>query len=435
MHGKTDMIQHDNQGLYEGLPNPFEATRYHSLVIQPDTLSDEFTITAWSNAPDGTLEIMGIQHKHDPLFGVQYHPESFLTGCGTKILERFPGGQRQLTRSRSKPRTRMSAIASRLVSFDLRSGPDRGRAALGCAAAAGTLAAGLDRAGVVGAAHPPREAAAAAGHGSARCDFGPGCCWRWPCFISWPDWPSMPGSTPWQYRLYWMADTVFWLGLTGDSFWPPHGFGRRTPIDRLWLAGMFFWLAALHWLRLPYWAIGFGWLALGIYFGCYLPVFVGLSRVGVHRLAAARDPGGPGRLYRAGTGPGAPAERHDHGLPRAFAVSLDDVDSDQRSDRLLRSDVPGDVRRRLPGPDVALRRRAVDVLAAGPGRGSAGRGARLRPLPHRQRGNRSGPEDCPDPRKHRHPVGRPRRHLRDDRTAQYRELTREALRRVLRRSI
>ena len=89
MHGKTDMIQHDNQGLYEGLPNPFEATRYHSLVIQPDTLSDEFTITAWSNAPDGTLEIMGIQHKHYPLFGVQYHPESFLTGCGTKILERF----------------------------------------------------------------------------------------------------------------------------------------------------------------------------------------------------------------------------------------------------------------------------------------------------------------------------------------------------------
>jgi len=89
MHGKTDMIQHDNQGLYEGLPNPFEATRYHSLVIQPDTLSDELAITAWSNAPDGTLEIMGIQHKHYPLFGVQYHPESFLTGCGTKILEHF----------------------------------------------------------------------------------------------------------------------------------------------------------------------------------------------------------------------------------------------------------------------------------------------------------------------------------------------------------
>ena len=89
MHGKTDMIQHNNSGLYEGLPNPFEATRYHSLVIQPDTLSGEFAVTAWSNAPDGTLEIMGIQHKRHPVFGVQYHPESFLTGCGTKILERF----------------------------------------------------------------------------------------------------------------------------------------------------------------------------------------------------------------------------------------------------------------------------------------------------------------------------------------------------------
>ena len=55
MHGKTDMIQHDGQGLYEGIPNPFEATRYHSLVIQPDTLSDQFTMTAWSNAPDGEL--------------------------------------------------------------------------------------------------------------------------------------------------------------------------------------------------------------------------------------------------------------------------------------------------------------------------------------------------------------------------------------------
>ena len=68
--GKTDMIQHDNQGLYEGLPNPFEATRYHSLVIQPDTLSDEFAISAWSTAPDGQLEIMGIRHKTLPLFGV-----------------------------------------------------------------------------------------------------------------------------------------------------------------------------------------------------------------------------------------------------------------------------------------------------------------------------------------------------------------------------
>jgi anthranilate synthase/aminodeoxychorismate synthase-like glutamine amidotransferase len=89
MHGKTDMIHHDGRGLLEGLPNPFEATRYHSLVIRPDTLSDEFEISAWSRTPEDELEIMGIRHKRFPLFGVQFHPESFLTACGTKILERF----------------------------------------------------------------------------------------------------------------------------------------------------------------------------------------------------------------------------------------------------------------------------------------------------------------------------------------------------------
>ncbi|MGA2031692.1 MAG: aminodeoxychorismate/anthranilate synthase component II [Thermoguttaceae bacterium] len=89
MHGKTDMIHHDNRGLYEGLPNPFEATRYHSLVIRPDTLHADFEVCAWSDAPDGTREIMGIRHKRFPLLGVQFHPESFLTLCGTQILARF----------------------------------------------------------------------------------------------------------------------------------------------------------------------------------------------------------------------------------------------------------------------------------------------------------------------------------------------------------
>jgi anthranilate synthase component 2 len=89
MHGKTDMIHHDGKGLFEGLPNPFQATRYHSLVIQPDTLPKEFDVCAWSNAPDGTLEIMGVRHKKHALFGVQFHPESFLTDCGTNLLRRF----------------------------------------------------------------------------------------------------------------------------------------------------------------------------------------------------------------------------------------------------------------------------------------------------------------------------------------------------------
>jgi anthranilate synthase/aminodeoxychorismate synthase-like glutamine amidotransferase len=89
MHGKTDQIHHDDQALFRGLPNPFTATRYHSLVIKPETLSSDFVVSAWSIAPDGSREIMGVRHKTYPLFGLQFHPESFLTEGGTTILERF----------------------------------------------------------------------------------------------------------------------------------------------------------------------------------------------------------------------------------------------------------------------------------------------------------------------------------------------------------
>ncbi len=88
MHGKVDRIHHHGGGLFEGLPNPFEATRYHSLVIEPSTLSPEYEVTAWADAPDGSREIMGIRHKKHPTFGVQFHPERFsdagvgLTFCG-----------------------------------------------------------------------------------------------------------------------------------------------------------------------------------------------------------------------------------------------------------------------------------------------------------------------------------------------------------------
>ncbi|HWB12912.1 MAG TPA: aminodeoxychorismate/anthranilate synthase component II [Pirellulales bacterium] len=91
MHGKTDLIEHDARGLFAGLENPFEATRYHSLVIQPGTLSDEFDVSAWCDAPDGSREIMGVRHKRYPLEGVQFHPESFLTRCGSDILRNFLG--------------------------------------------------------------------------------------------------------------------------------------------------------------------------------------------------------------------------------------------------------------------------------------------------------------------------------------------------------
>jgi anthranilate synthase component 2 len=89
MHGKTDNIHHDNRGLFAGLPNPFVATRYHSLVIQPETLSNEFEVSAWADAPDGSREIMGIRHKRHALEGLQFHPESFLTQCGHELLRRF----------------------------------------------------------------------------------------------------------------------------------------------------------------------------------------------------------------------------------------------------------------------------------------------------------------------------------------------------------
>jgi len=89
MHGKTDMIYHDGSRLFAEMDDPFQATRYHSLIIQPDTLPKELSVTAWSNGPEGDQEIMAIEHREYPLFGVQFHPESFLTHLGTAILRRF----------------------------------------------------------------------------------------------------------------------------------------------------------------------------------------------------------------------------------------------------------------------------------------------------------------------------------------------------------
>ena len=89
MHGKTDQILHDNRGLYAGLDNPFRATRYHSLIIRPETLSHDFQVCAWCDSPDVGREIMGVRHKRYPLHGVQFHPESFLTDCGIELLRRF----------------------------------------------------------------------------------------------------------------------------------------------------------------------------------------------------------------------------------------------------------------------------------------------------------------------------------------------------------
>jgi len=88
MHGKTSMIHHSNQGVFAGLPTPFEATRYHSLVIERDSLPGCLEITAWT-ADDS--EIMGIRHRELAVEGVQFHPESILTQHGHQLLKNFLG--------------------------------------------------------------------------------------------------------------------------------------------------------------------------------------------------------------------------------------------------------------------------------------------------------------------------------------------------------
>ena len=90
MHGKTSMMHHSNAGVFKGLPNPFEATRYHSLVIEPDSLPDCLEVSAWTtNDSGGVDEIMGVRHKTMAVEGVQFHPESILTGCGHDLLKNF----------------------------------------------------------------------------------------------------------------------------------------------------------------------------------------------------------------------------------------------------------------------------------------------------------------------------------------------------------
>jgi anthranilate synthase/aminodeoxychorismate synthase-like glutamine amidotransferase len=85
MHGKTSMIHHDNKTLFAGLPNPFIATRYHSLIIKRETLPSVLEVTAWTD--DGI--IMGVRHKQFKIEGVQFHPESILTNAGKDLLRNF----------------------------------------------------------------------------------------------------------------------------------------------------------------------------------------------------------------------------------------------------------------------------------------------------------------------------------------------------------
>lgn len=89
MHGKSSLIYHNSQGVLAGLPNPFSAIRYHSLVVQRDGLPDCLEVTAWTD--DGT--IMGLRHRQHPVEGVQFHPESFMTQAGKDLLRNFLAGE------------------------------------------------------------------------------------------------------------------------------------------------------------------------------------------------------------------------------------------------------------------------------------------------------------------------------------------------------
>jgi anthranilate synthase component 2 len=90
MHGKVSLMHHNNKGVFKGLTNPFEATRYHSLVIDKNTLPDCLEMTAWTQLEDGSVdEIMGVRHKELDIEGVQFHPESILTQHGHDLLANF----------------------------------------------------------------------------------------------------------------------------------------------------------------------------------------------------------------------------------------------------------------------------------------------------------------------------------------------------------
>lgn len=88
MHGKTSMLEHQSQGLFENVPNPFQATRYHSLILESQSLPDELIPTAWCNQ-FSEPELMALRHRSLPVYGVQFHPESLLTPNGHTILQNF----------------------------------------------------------------------------------------------------------------------------------------------------------------------------------------------------------------------------------------------------------------------------------------------------------------------------------------------------------
>jgi len=89
MHGKTSPVMHDNKTVFQGMPMPMTATRYHSLIVEEKNLPAELEVSAWTTEKDGSRTIMGLRHKKYPVEGVQFHPESVLTDAGKKLIENF----------------------------------------------------------------------------------------------------------------------------------------------------------------------------------------------------------------------------------------------------------------------------------------------------------------------------------------------------------
>jgi anthranilate synthase/aminodeoxychorismate synthase-like glutamine amidotransferase len=94
MHGKTSSVVHDNKTIFQGLPMPMTATRYHSLIVEEKDLPGELEVSAWTSEKDGRRTIMGLRHRQHPVEGVQFHPESVLTDAGKKLVGNFVRGQR-----------------------------------------------------------------------------------------------------------------------------------------------------------------------------------------------------------------------------------------------------------------------------------------------------------------------------------------------------
>jgi anthranilate synthase/aminodeoxychorismate synthase-like glutamine amidotransferase len=89
MHGKTSPVMHDNKTVFQGLPMPMTATRYHSLIVEGENLPGDLEVSAWTTEKDGSRTIMGLRHKKHPVEGVQFHPESVLTDAGKKLVRNF----------------------------------------------------------------------------------------------------------------------------------------------------------------------------------------------------------------------------------------------------------------------------------------------------------------------------------------------------------